>query len=446
MKKNKAITLLSLLSVLLVAFFVLTFVHFSVGVKDYNSILGTVEYDYDINGGFSYSAELTEDSDRIDNADKMLATIGGRLSALGYQAYQVTAVKKVVDGVSEEDINYSIVINVKADKDEYGMLDATTSNANIRAALAYGSVKFFGGASSADTEIMNEDVAVKDAFYAGAYNDGGEMKYSVAVVFTDYGFNALKTASDQAGSNFYLKITLGDEVLLNGSFSSTENIQDNTIYITSSTEASAKQTALQIKTGGLEYKFDLDNIEQTEISPLLGENSSFILELAIAIVLVLAIVVIAVLFRGYSLVAFFSLLTFLLTTISMMVAVPGITVSVSGFIGMIFASALMVDGLIVTIKRISEEYANGKTVKAAVKIGYRKSLKPIINSHVISAIVSLLVFILTSGTVKCFGIVLGIATVVSFLVNTLITRLFTSILLPLTEKQESFFNLKREDK
>lgn len=445
MKKNQAITLLSILCVLLAAFFVLTFIPFSVGVKNYNSILGSVEYDYDLNGGFSYTASLSEDSPRITDADDLLKTVGTRLSKLGYKAYKISAIKETVDGVADEDLNYSIKVNVKADKDEYGMLDADTATSNVKAALSYGTVKFYGGASSATTEIMNKEKAVADAYYAGEYNDNGTIKYNVAVVFTDYGYKALVKAAEDAGDKFYLKITLGDDTLLNSSFSSTSNITNNTIYITSTAEASARQTALQIKTGGLKYKFDLTNMEETEITPMLGDNAALKFEVALGAIVLAAIIAFAILFKGYGIVAALTLLMFVLCTIGMMVAVPGIVVSSSGLIGMFFAIVLAADGLIITVKRVSEEYKKGKTMKAAVRAGYRRSLMPIIGAHVISAIVSLLAFALLGGSLNSFGMVLGIATVISFLCNVLISRLFTECLIPLTKKPEKFFNLKRAE-
>ena len=445
MKKNQAITLLSILCVILAAFFVLTFIPFGVGVKNYNSILGSVEYDYDLNGGFSYTASLSEDSPRITDADDLLKTVGSRLSMLGYKSYKISAIKETVDGIADEDLNYSIKVNVKADKNEYGMLDADTASSNVKSALSYGTIKFFGGASSATTEIMNEEKAVADAYYAGEYNDSGTIKYNVAVVFTDYGYKALSAAAEEAGSNFYLKITLGDETLLNSSFSSTSSIVNNTIYITSTTESGARQTALQIKTGGLKYKFDLNNIEESEITPMLGENAVLKTEIALGAVVLAAIIAFIVLFKGYGVVAGLTLLTFILCTIGMMVAVPGIVVSVSGLIGMFFAVVLAADGLIITIKRVSEEYKKGKTMKAAVRTGYRRAFMPIVSAHVVSAIVALLAFVLLGGSLNSFGVVLGIATVISFLCNVLIARLFTECLLPLTKKPEKFFNLKRAE-
>lgn len=445
MKKNLAITLLSILSVLLAAFIFFTFVPFSVGMKNYNTILGSIEYDYDLAGGFSFSVDLAEDSDRISDADELLSTLKNRLSVLGYKAFKVTALKEVVDGVDENDVNYSVRIDLKSDLDEYGMKDSTTAAANIKAALSYGNVKFFGGESSADTEIMNEEQAIKDAYYAGEYNDNGTTKYNVAVVFTDYGYKALSEAASEAESNFYFKITLGDETLLNGQFSSADSVVDNTIYITSTNEAGARQTALQIKTGGLDYKFDLDNIEETNISPMFGEGSVLVVEIAIGAIILAAVIAFIVLFKGYGAVAGLTLLTFLLTTISMMIAVPGVVVSVSGIIGMIFACALAIDGLVITIKRISEEYGKGKTLRAAIRTGYRRAMLPVISAHVVSGVIALAAFIFLGGSFNGFGVVLGIATVVSFLCNVLVARLFTECCVSLTDKPEKFFNLKRTE-
>ncbi len=440
MKKGKAITLLSIISVLMAALLVMTFVRFSYGIYDYNSILGAVDLDYDIEGGTAYTLTLADDNeeDEID-IDEVMHTLSDRLNALGYKSYKITALNSTEEGIDD----YSIRIETKT-------TDSLASD--IAAVTAYGEIKFFGGTSSDPTEeIMNEEPAIRDSQYLGSYVDGETTIYQVSVVFTDYGYNTLVDAIESASSSeddessssgYYLKITLGDNTILNAQIT-TASIVDKTVYIQTQSESNARQTALQIRTGGLAYKYDLSDPEA--ITPLFGTNTAAYLFISVAVFAVLAMLVFILLFKGYGIIAALSFILFFLIEIAMLVAVPGIVLSVPGVIGIIFAAVICIDGLAMTISRIREEFAGGKTVKAAVKAGDRRAFRPILNVHVISGVVAILLFAFTGGALQCFAITFGIGVVVSFIADAVFTRMFLSLILPLTKNPERFFTLKRAE-
>ena len=436
MKKGKAITLLSIVCVLMAVLLAMTFVRFSYGIYDYNSILGAVNLDYDIEGGTAYTLTLADDNEENDvDIENILKTLSDRLDALGYKGYSVSALKEEEEGVDD----YSVRIETKA-------TDSLASD--IAAVSAYGEVKFFGGTSSDPTEeIMNEEKAVRDSRYVGSYNDGSNTVYQVSLVFTDYGYNTLIDAinaasSSDSSSSYYLKITVGETTLLNSAITAS-SIVDKTVYITSQSESGAKQVALQIRTGGLAYKYDVSDAQ--DITPVFGSNTSMLLLITVAAFAILTIAAFLVLFKGYGVVAALSFTLFFLIEIAMLVAVPGIILSVPGVIGIVFASIICIDGLVITVARIKEEFAGGKTVRAAVRNGTNRAFRPILNTNVIALAVALLLFAFTGGTLNCFAITLGIGVVVSFISTVLFTRMFINLILPVCGNSEKFFNLKRSE-
>ena len=440
MKKGKAITLLSVVSVLMAVLLAMTFVRFSYGIYDYNSILGAVKLDYDIEGGTAYTLTLAEDNEENDvDIENILKTLSDRLDALGYKGYSVTALKEVEEGVDD----YSIRIATRS-------TDSLASD--IAAISAYGEVKFYGGTSSDPTEeIMDEEPAVKDSQYVGSYVDGESTVYQVSLVFTDYGYKTLtdainaaesSTSESNSSSQYYLKITIGETTLLNAAIT-TSSIVDKTVYITSQSEANAKQIALQIRTGGLAYKYDVSDAQT--ITPVFGENTATLLFIAVVAFALVAIAAFLILYKGYGVVAALSFILFFLMEIAMLVAVPGIVLSVPGVIGIVFAAIICIDGLIITIARIKEEFAGGKTVKAAIRNGSKRAFRPILNTNVIALAIALLLFAFTGGTLNCFAITLGIGVVVSFISTVLFTRMFISLILPVCRNSEKFFNLKRSE-
>ena len=113
---------------------------------------------------------------------------------------------------------------------------------------------------------------------------------------------------------------------------------------------------------------------------------------------------------------------------------------VAGFIGspaMNFINATYNKGAI--------EFSNGKTIKASIKAGFKRSLAPVLFVCGTAIVIALLTFAFGFGSLRNFGIVLGIGSAIAILVNLLFVRLIVALFLPLLKKPESFLNLKREE-
>ncbi len=436
MKKSKAITWLSIVSFVLLVMLFVTFVRFPVGIYNFNSVLGAIKTDYDISGGKTYTLTLAEDNnEEVENINSVISTLENRLEVLGYSSYSVTAFKLVDEGVEDYDIRISVKSTDSIESD-------------IKTIASYGTIKFYGDATEdPTTEIMTDGTTIADSQYIGEQaNEDGSTSYVVSLVFTDYAYDALTTAIKSATSgensgSFYLKITLGEETILSSQFSES-SMTNKTVYVNTTSEAAAKQMALTLRTGGLAYKYEVS--ESETITPLFGENTELKLIIAFAVLYLALFIGFAVAFKGYGLISILTMLSFIVMQLGLMIAVPGIILSATGVIALLISTILMVDGLILTIKRVKEEYAIGKTVKAAVKVGFKRALIPNVNIVVISVVTSLLAFALTGGLLQGFG-VLAIGCGVAFVSVVLIFRMFTSLILPLVDKKETFLNLKREE-
>ncbi len=431
MKKWKAVSLLTILSIILAFLVTMTFVRFPVGVKDYNSVLGAIDLDYDMAGGITYTLTLAEDNDKdVSDINEVIKTLSDRMNGLGYSEYSITALKPIKNGVEQADLEYDIRISSK---------QTDSISTDITTVTAYGTIQFFAGnAENPTDEVFDEINAIDKVQYVGSYEDSdGNTIYQVALRFTDEAYEEIKEELDTAstdGTSYYMSITLGETELLPGTSAlSKDYFSDQTIYIQSSSEANAKQLALQLSTGGLEYKYDVS--DPAVISAPLGENNALFSAIAVFALVVIAIVVFIVKFKVNGIVSAYSLITFAVTECAMMIAVPGIVFSVGGVLGAIVATILCIDGLVITFKRIEEESQNGKTKKSAVRIGFKRSFLPIVNTNLVAGVVGLMLYIFCNGVVRTFGIALGIGAVISFLVNVLISRMFVEIMMPLTKKE-----------
>ena len=436
MSKGKSITLLSIISVLMAFVLVMTFARFSVGeVKQYNSLLGAVELDYDLEGGVAYTLSLAKDNEEEvgDNVGSVIKTLENRLSALGYEIFSVKAVKSL----DEEVTDYDIRIETK---------NTESIASDIAVVAAFGEVKFYGGESAnPTTEILTEGKVVASAIYAGAVtNSDNSTSYAVTIKFTSYGYDELIKAIDSAESgSYYLEIKLNDTVLLSGSSPiNKEYIVNKSIAVTTSDEANARQMALQMQDGGLKYKYDVD--EGIAISAPYGEGVA--LKCAVAII-TLSIVIMAlmiILYKGLGLSAALSSLLFILIEGWLLIGVPGIVLSMGGVIGIACATVLNAICMVILTQRVKEEYVGSKkTIKAAVKKGFEQALVPTISTCVVAGLVAIVLFSFTAGLVKGFAVTFGIGAIVAVISSLLFTRMFNSIITPLVKDKEKFFGFNR---
>ena len=444
MKKWKATVLLTIVLVITAILTAMSFARFPIGTKDFNGFLGAIQTDYDISGGTAYTFTLAKDNIKdVEDVNEVIDVLKYRLNLLGYQSYSVKAIKDVDQAVTD----YDIRIEARGSVNEFGVIDTATLTSDMQVVAAYGELEFYGGTESSPSErILKDDKVVSDAVYAGTYADGSTTYYLVNITFTDYGYNGLMTLLKNNSDSYYLKITLGDTVLMSGtsavsaSYFSGKNLQINT-----TSEAGAKQAALQIKSGGLAYKYELDSDSINEIVSPFGENVATKCVIALAALVAAVIVYAFVINKKYGVVALLSALLFVDLYLFMLIAIPSIKISVGGIVGFALATVLTADGFYIVSKRIKEEFGRGKTLKSAVKAGFNRSAVSVVGTAGISIVVSLILLAFTTGVVANFATVFAIGAAVSVVTTMLFARMFSGLILPLVEYKESFLGLKRTD-
>lgn len=440
MKKGKSITLLSIIGIVMAFLLVITFLRFPFGTKEnFTGILGGIDLDYSIAGGTSYTLTLDDESEDVEDIQAVADTIGYRLRELGYQDYSIRFSKSKNEGVKD----YDIVIETRGKIDETGREQRDKLTSDIKVAAAYGDIKVFGGVEANPTEQILEGVKViKDAAYIGKYTDEQKIvRYQVSITFTNEAYDYIKSQLE-AGA-FYLKVTLGEEELLSGAEAlNLDFFVNNSIAFTTVDETSAQQMALKVRTGGLSYKYNVS--KPVSVSSPYGEDIANKCVVLIVTLLLFIVVAFILLYKGYGIISGLSIIAFILVQLLMLIAVPNIRLAIGGVIGVAIALVLCADGMLVLSKRISEEFANGKTIKASIKTGFKRSIAPILFVCGTAIVVSLLAFGFGVGSLRNFGIVLGIGSAIAIVINLLFVRLMVALFLPLLKNPEAFLNLKRD--
>ena len=444
MKKGKSISLLAIIGLIMVGFLVLTFLTFPVGVKNFN-VLGAIEKGHDVDGGYAFTYTLAKGNvEEVEDVNEVLETIEKRVNALGYTSYSIKAIK----GESLTDYDIRLELGTKTNK--YGNRDYDVVSEDAKAAMEYGKLKFFGGtAANPEAEIFT-DIAnpVKNVTYGGYSSTSG--LYLVNIEFAHDAWTELSTA--MGANQYYLKLTLGDDVLApfdGNSAVSAGNFMGKVLTIQSGTEETARQQVLRMSSGGLDVEYERVATESgIEVGSPIGEgmfNVATACGIAGVAIIAFAIIALFVTNKGYGLVALYTLIAYGLIYLAMILAVPGITLSLGAILAMLLATVLTVDGLVVIIKRVNEEFANGKMLKPAVKTAFNRSLKPILNTAVIALIASALLIIFAKAIAFDFGVVLAIGTVISAFSTLLLAKMFTGLFLGASEYKPCFLKLKREE-
>ncbi len=131
--------------------------------------------------------------------------------------------------------------------------------------------------------------------------------------------------------------------------------------------------------------------------------------------------VMILLYGGWGLVATGALLLNVVLTLAALV-VLGATLTLPGIAGLILGMGLAVDANVLINERIREETARGKRAAAAVKTGFDRAYRAILDSNLTTLIATTLLFWLGSGPVKGFAVTMGLGIIISLFTAVTVVR------------------------
>ncbi|MGK6321625.1 protein translocase subunit SecD [Sphingomonas sp. DT-51] len=172
---------------------------------------------------------------------------------------------------------------------------------------------------------------------------------------------------------------------------------------------SANQLAIALRSGKLPVALKI--VEESTVGPDLGADSihAGILASAVAVALVVAFMLVT-----YGRFGFYANLAVVINVFVILgvLALIGGTLTLPGIAGFVLTIGTAVDANVLINERIREERHRGRGVVQAVELGYKEASRTIFEANVTHAISGIIMFLLGSGPVKGFAVVLliGIAT------------------------------------
>jgi preprotein translocase subunit SecD len=198
-----------------------------------------------------------------------------------------------------------------------------------------------------------------------------------------------------------------DEQVINDA--TIRGVFSNNFQITGLQAGEARELALLLKSGSLAAP--IYPIEERAVGPSLGRDNIQKGVTALIVGMAGVFVFMAIYYKTFGLVADLVLLAnvvLLTALLSMMRA----SLSLPGIAGIILTVGMAVDANVLIYERIREELRKGVSPQAAIRAGFDKAFSAISDSNITALIAGVVLFVLGSGPIKGFGIVLslGIAT------------------------------------
>ena len=187
----------------------------------------------------------------------------------------------------------------------------------------------------------------------------------------------------------------------------------------------AKDLALVLQTGALPVEFV--QVDRTQISATLGEDSLRQALIAAVVGLIAVAVFLLVAYRFLGVVAIVGLAVYGIFLYGA-ILLFNVTMTLPGIAGIILTIGVAADANIVIFERIKEEVRAGKSVRAAIATGYRKGFATIVDANVVTMITAFVLFAAATGGVRGFALMLLIGTLISMVTAVLATRALLGVL------------------
>ena len=472
MGKKKSVALIVLISLILAVLLAMSVESFSVPstVKNYNSLLSVIDLGCDLGGGYQtvmypegvISKEEYQSLVEADeaSAEDYTAYKGVYLSTDIYSNNEIsetfqsefdTALKIIQrryenKGFSDYKLrvqdDYTIIAEIP-DTDEdadnvfeklalSGMLTfrSSASTANSRNVLMEGTSEY----------IKSVEVSGSDETYYVVLNFTKAGRKEFTKITTELAASSSSDSSSGSSSGASLYVFMGTEQLMNVSV--TEAIDQNYVAISGfTTRSTATSVSVVLDTALHESdRFDLTftNSGAASFTATMGEHAALYIAIAFGVAFLIR-------YKGMGLAHVYGFLSFAVIYILCIALIDGIQLTMGGVIAILLASVIALACNLLAFKNISDEFYSGKTLNAAVKSGYKKSLAFTIDIHVILLIAAIVLWLISASVVKFAALIFLIGIVISALTTLLLTRFYLYLFLSSAKNKIAFCNFKREE-
>lgn len=288
---------------------------------------------------------------------------------------------------------------------------------------AIGSTAKLSFVDSNGKEVLTGDNVIKAEAVYGDSDGNGAPEWFISLEFNKSAREAFANATEEMsaligeGRN-YIQIKLDNDVISSPTVK--ERIDSTDCVITGSfSKEEAEETAALISAGRLPFELKVEELRA--VGPTLGDNALETSLVAGIIGIILVMLFMIFFYKIPGVVSSIALITYI-ALIMFVLVVSGVNLTLPGIAGIILTIGMAVDANVVIYERIKEEILIGKSIKSACKSGFSRAIWAVLDSNITTLIAAIVLYVFGTGTVKGFGITLGIGVVVSMITAVLLSR------------------------
>lgn len=204
----------------------------------------------------------------------------------------------------------------------------------------------------------------------------------------------------------------------------------------------ASNTAALIRGGALPV--GLEEITSSVQTAKIGINA---LEKSVVAGFIGLLLIVILMFVFYQIMGFAANIALLLYVVLILwiMAIMGAVLTLPGIAGIILSLGMAVDANVVIFSRIREEIINGKTIRVATQLGFKRALSTIIDSQLTTLIAAVVLYQVGTSSVKGFALTLMIGIVVSIFTAVVVTQVLLHVICESKKfNQKKYFGVKKD--
>ena len=182
----------------------------------------------------------------------------------------------------------------------------------------------------------------------------------------------------------------------------------------------AAKIAAQIQSGALPLVLTQQKVDT--VSATLGDDalSTSVTAALIGMVIIMALLIWR--YRMNGVVASWALVIYILLLFLVIYLVPGIQLTLAGLAGIVLGIGMAVDANVIIFERFNEEVRRGRSLKASVRTGFKNASTAVLDGNITTLIAAGVLLVFGTGTIRGFGMTLGLSVLASMFTAVFVTR------------------------
>lgn len=177
-----------------------------------------------------------------------------------------------------------------------------------------------------------------------------------------------------------------------------------------------------------------------------GKSAVTAMYIALGALILASFIFFLIRYRGLGVAHIYGYISYLICMLMFIAFLGGMSLTASGVAAVVLTSVLLTLSNVFVFENVRKEFATGKTLTFAIKAGYKRSLAPVLDTHLVLLLLSFVSIFVGIGEASVFAYIFLLGVLMSGISVLLLTRYYWHVLMGLVRrsKQYSFCGFKWE--